>query len=325
MIWLTLPRRTFPGSDFPAAFAHHYRARVAQVLSQDDWRARSLAHERRVDASVAAHIHRRDRGLKHPIDDFLFQYYTYKPSQLRVWHPGVGVVLDGAQERSDWAFYRVDDAGASVDVPAFIERKGEVLELARRLLSVTSERPMQLSCFGMHEWAMAYRTPADEVRHAQLPLRLGHAGTDDVVDSHDLRCTHFDAYRFFTPDAVPRNSAVLERDSQANFEQPGCLHAGMDLYKWAFKLSPLVPSELVMDCFDLAREIRLLDMRASPYDVTSLGHTPVAVETPEGKAEYVRQQRAFADRARPLRQRLLAVLDVPASPRCAPVRATVES
>ena len=30
----------------------------------------------------------------------------------------------------------------------------------------------------------------------------------------------------------------------------------MDLYKWAYKLSPLVPSELVADCFELAREIR---------------------------------------------------------------------
>ena len=92
-------------------------------------------------------------------------------------------------------------------------------------------------------------------------------------------------------------------------EQPGCLHAGMDVYKWAFKLSPLVPSDLVLDAFLLAREIRLLDMQASPYDLGDLGHPPVAIETPEGKAQYLGRQRAFAERSNELRRRLLAVLD----------------
>jgi hypothetical protein len=50
---------------------------------------------------------------------------------------------------------------------------------------------------------------------------------------------------------------------------------GMDVYKWAFKLSPLVPSDLVADAFDLAREIRLLDMQASPYDLRELGYEAV--------------------------------------------------
>ena len=62
----------------------------------------------------------------------------------------------------------------------------------------------------------------------------------------------------------------------------------MDLYKWSYKLSPLVPSELVADCFALAREIRELDMRASPYDLAELGYEPVAVETPAGRPEYAR-------------------------------------
>lgn len=69
------------------------------------------------------------------------------------------------------------------------------------------------------------------------------------------------------------------------------------LYKWAYKLCPLVPSELVAGCFALAREIRALDMRASPYDLADLGYPPVRVETPEGRAEYVTAQRGFAERA----------------------------
>jgi hypothetical protein len=101
-------------------------------------------------------------------------------------------------------------------------------------------------------------------------------------------------------------------------EQPGCLHAAMDCHKWAGKLGPAVPGDLALDSFQLARDVRLLDMQASPYDLTVYGHPPVAIETPEGKAEYVHRQREFAVRAAGLRARLLAVCErlvglVPAS------------
>jgi hypothetical protein len=83
----------------------------------------------------------------------------------------------------------------------------------------------------------------------------------------------------------------------------------MDLYKWAFKLAPFTPSELIADCFELASHIRTLDMRASPYDLTSLGYSPICIETPEGRAEYESLQRDFAAMAAPLRQRLQAVCE----------------
>src|SRR6185312_15611759 len=128
-------------------------------------------------------------------------------------------------------------------------------------------------------------------------------------EAHQIRCTHFDAFRFFTPSAVPRNRLQPTRETQPALEQPGCLHAGMDLYKWAYKLSPATPGELVADCFELAAEIRELDMRASPYDLAGHGYTPVTIETPEGKAEYVAAQRAFAERGAVLRARLLEVCE----------------
>ena len=76
-----------------------------------------------------------------------------------------------------------------------------------------------------------------------------------------------------------------------------------------FSLTPLVCSDLVADCFELAREIRVLDMRASPYDLSDLGYSPVRVETTAGKQEYVEAQRAFAERGSPLRERLIAECD----------------
>jgi hypothetical protein len=98
-------------------------------------------------------------------------------------------------------------------------------------------------------------------------------------------------------------TAVLEH------EQRGCLHANMDLYKWAFKLAPFTPSDLIADCFALARDIREIDMRASPYDLGSLGFEPIMIETTEGRTDYERHQRTFTARGEPLRARLLAVCE----------------
>jgi hypothetical protein len=189
-----------------------------------------------------------------------------------------------------------DTVGVTAD---YLATRLDTVEFIADLVHATAQRPARLNCFGLHEWAMVYRAP--EVRHEQVPLRLGGAGTDAVVESMPLRCSHFDAYRFFTAEAAPRNVEQLTRRDQVAHEQPGCLHAAMDLYKWSFKLGPLIDSELVQDCLDLAADARELDMRASPYDLTGYGFDPITIETPAGRAEYVRAQQDVADRAAPLR------------------------
>lgn len=78
-----------------------------------------------------------------------------------------------------------------------------------------------------------------------------------------------------------------------------------DLYKHAFRLSPLICSDLVADCFELAWDVRVLDMRAAPYDLADLGFAPVRIETAEGKAAYAEAQREFAERSAPLRNQLI--------------------
>ncbi|MFY1669050.1 3-methyladenine DNA glycosylase [Plantactinospora sp. WMMB334] len=280
-------------------------ARTA-VLDAARWRARRRAHERRVDAWLAPHLARRGTGERHPVEDFLFTYYSHRPAQLRRWHPGAGVVLRDADPAEFGRDYRADSAGLTLDTAAVRHRRGDSVEWIRTLLARTASRPGQFGCFGMHEWAMVYRQTQAEVRHDAWPLRLSPEQTARVVEGNRIRCSHFDAYRFFTAPARPLNLLTPSRETQHENEQPGCLHANMDLYRWAYKLSPLVPSELVADAFALAREIRTLDMRASPYDLTALGHPPVRVETPEGRAEYAAAQRGFAERAAPLRARLLA-------------------
>ncbi|MCW2608483.1 MAG: hypothetical protein JWO60_3176, partial [Frankiales bacterium] len=60
------------------------------------WQARRSAHEARVDAWTEPVRERAARGQAHPVEDFLFTYYSHKPSRLRRWSPGAGVVLAGA-------------------------------------------------------------------------------------------------------------------------------------------------------------------------------------------------------------------------------------
>ena len=278
-------------------------------LSEHDWRAREAAHAARVDALTAGHRGRRDRGEKHPVVDFLFEYYGHTPGKLRRWHPGPGVVLEGAasSERAGWKHMRAQADDVVLDQDAFLEHRGRTVGFVRALLERTLEQPAQTGCFGLHEWAMVYRQP-EERRHQSWALRLGAEGTDAVVEAGTLRCTHFDATRFFTPEATPRNVHSPGRETQLDHEQPVCLHAGMDLYKWAFKLAPAVSSELTLQAFELALQLRTLDMQASPYDLRDLGYEPVAIETPDGRREYAERQREFSVRANELRVAMLIEL-----------------
>lgn len=270
------------------------------VLTAEEWTPLRDAHQARVDELVGDHLARASAGRAHPVIDFLFTYYSFRPAALRRWHPGYGVVLTGnaAREYRKFAGYLAIDDGVTVD-PAQLDKRRATLAFTAELLDATASRPAQLGCFGLHEWAMVYRT--EDVRHGSVPLRLGNAGTDDVVESMQLRCSHYDAFRFFTPEAMPRNAIQLTRETQRRTEQPGCLHANMDLYKWCYKLVPLMDSALLLRCFELAYDARELDMRASPYDLADYGYSPIRIETPQGRAEYVRSQTDLADRGHTLR------------------------
>jgi hypothetical protein len=289
------------------------------ILSEAEWLARRQAHETRVRLWTDPHQERAARGEKHPVEDFLFEYYRFRPSWLKRWHPGPDVVLlgDAARDFLRWPEYQEAEGGASpergegvmLNVAAFDAKRRDSLAWILNLLRATAERPPQFACFGLHEWAMVYRQTPEEVRHNAWPLRFTPEETARIVEAQPVRCSHFDAFRFFTAPARPLNKLQPERATTAQFEQRGCLHANMDLYKWAFKLAPFTPSELTADCFALARDIRETDMRASPYDFQKLGYAPIRIETPEGRAEYETHQRSFAERSQPLRARLIALCE----------------
>jgi hypothetical protein len=277
-------------------------------VDEAEWRERDAAHVSRTEAWTTPRLERRSRGIKHPVDDFMFDYYPYSPSRLTSWHPGHGIELRGDVRRFlQHPAYRRTDSGATTDI-AHLAPKRDRLKLATRILKGTTARAPQLGCFGMHEWAMVYGLEQEQVRHEALPLRLSPAEIKDAVDGVGLRCTHIDAFRFFTDEATSLNSLTPTRATQPDLEQPGCLHAAMDLYKYAQWFHPFISSELTADCFENARRARELDMRASPYDVTSFELAPIRVETPDGRREYVEEQRALMETTEPLRARVLTVL-----------------
>jgi hypothetical protein len=298
------------------------------VLTAAEAAAARAAHEERADALTAAHRERKRRGEKHPVEDFLFTYYPFSPARLRRWHPGwrvgyekaadldvegrpVIADVDGTGRRSWYVDSPGPDGTRRADVERYLAERADALSFMTRLLrasTLTRRRP-EFGCFGLHEWAMVHRVPEGGQRHEDLPLRLTPAETDAVVKRENLICSHLDAFRFFTPSAAPRNALEPTRATQVDNDNPACLHVGMDLYKWAMKLTPLLPSALVLDCFEHARSTRVLDMEASPYDVRPLGYGVVPIETPRGKAEYVRRQRELAAGADLLRERILAELE----------------
>lgn len=248
----------------------------------------------------------------HPVEDFLFEYYPYALALLEKWHPGCGIVLEWASPSlpapfSDRCYSMA--GGCFFADPALISAKErERLGWIRELLAATRDRAPNFACHGLHEWAMVYR--GKEVRHEKTtPLRLPQSEIDALVESRSICCSHHDAFRFFANDARPMNRLQPSLKSRIAMEQPGCVHANMDLYKWAAKSMPWTGSELLVDCFELATALRDLDMRASPYDLTAWGRAPVCIETAEGRRNYEIEQRQLAEKAVPLRARLIAGLD----------------
>jgi hypothetical protein len=234
---------------------------------------------------------------------------------LEFWQPGCGVALEwpeptisptplaGFSERH----YSVVDGFLVADPRRLSEKERQRLGWILELLEATRNRIPNFACHGLHEWAMVYG--GKEVRHeSTTPLRLPQTEIDAFVKSRAIACSHHDAFRFFAADAKPMNRLQPTLDSRMTLEQPGCVHANMDLYKWAAKSMPWIGTSLLLDCFELAMELRDLDMRASPYDLSAWGREPIRIETAEGRRIYETEQRRLALPASELRERLMVAL-----------------
>ncbi|MBV7363559.1 3-methyladenine DNA glycosylase [Actinomycetaceae bacterium TAE3-ERU4] len=298
---------------------HNVQVSDLSLLPSEIWFPRARKHLEHAQTLGKGRRYRALRGLKEPVSDFLWEYYGIKPRQLEIWHPGVGVaILEPESEKKEPAFvwndlahrrwYQVISSSQgralTFDVNTWVEERGRGIKFMAELLRAVNSRKPFLGCLGLHEWAMVYE---GKPRHP-LPLRLGAKGSDELTRSLPVRCTHFDAFRFFTDSARPLNAYQPTSEGVVSMEQPGCLHQNMDLLRYCLKLGPLVPGEVLLRAFEFALEIRTLDMAASPYDCSSSGLQPVKIETAEGKAKYIEQQRDFYERGLRLREELISLL-----------------
>lgn len=280
-----------------------------QVLEEEQWQALAAEHEGVVGPYVDAYRKRRDCRETHPVHDFLFAYYQTNRTVLRRWRPAAHQRLRGESAKaflSD-ARYREFDGGIGLDREKMEEKEASRLFWLTELIRAARNRPPRFNCFGLHEWAMVYRSA--EIRHETTPLRLSAGALAEVVESSPIRCSHFDAFRFFTPEAAPLNELQPGRDDREANEQFGCIHFNMDLYRWSYKGSPWIGSDLMRECFELALEARELDMRASPYDLSGYGYEAILIETAGGREQYRQEQQRIFQAGQPLAERLLRECD----------------
>lgn len=284
---------------------------IPTLLFATDWQEKARLHRSRAERWTEPARKRRGSQKQDPVEDFLFTYYPFSFAKIEEWHPPIGTSIEWTEPLPNCFRkrpYRKEGRALFADPSLLSDKQMTRLHWLRKLLSSTRDRLPNLACHGLHEWAMVYR--GADVRHSGVvTLRLPQQEIDALVESRPIRCSHFDAFRFFHPEASGFNKlqpTLLERE---NLEQPACIHANMDLYKWCFKAMPWPGSELLLDCFELAMELRDLDMRASPYDLSAFGLEAVKIETPDGRRYYEKEQARLAKASEPLRQRIIDSLD----------------
>jgi hypothetical protein len=258
-----------------------------------------------------AFLARRSLHIKHPVYDFLFTYYPFSPLKLKQWVPALQQTLvlpDDKKENYPWLnnpYFIHKENQVALNSNRFTDSMRGLTQFALTLSENIKERPSRFGCFGLHEWAMVYQLSQEAVRHNGYQLRLSPEVIKQVVDSQSLACTHYDAFRFFTKEAAPKNKFQPDLNSRLEMEQGGCIHANMDLYKWAGKLWPWIGSDFIAKAFLLAVEGRVIDMRASPYDLSKEGFDPICIETEAGRRYYQEAQHHYAFKAATLREEFI--------------------
>lgn len=274
------------------------------------WTSKAGKHAALVAPYTDAFLKRRELQITHPVHDFLFTYYTCSPQKLKQWVPSFEeqlMITPEAHEAHPWLgdyWFQIEQNVLTLNRTKIHDNIRGLAVFVAKLCRNILQRPPRLRCFGLHEWAMVYKSSPDSIRYKGYRLRLSPADLACFVERQTLCCSHYDAFRFFTKEARPLNVLNPTLDTRLEMEQAGCLHANMDLYKWATKLWPWVGSDFMAKAFFLALACRELDMRASPYDLEEEGFAPVCIETEEGRKQYQKEQMQLMERSIPLRKEL---------------------
>eukprot|EP01031_Cornospumella_fuschlensis_P040905 gene40905-49895_t len=242
-------------TQFPSSSALASSELPSSLLEQDQWIVLAKQHKQEMvsllypstDAGASSsdgNWRRRQHLVKdHPIYNFLHRYYRYTTDDLLKYSPGLEVALAGIDPRKPahcsivhCTYMQYDHRNNNI---GFYHKEsirkllassrgkfgGADLVHNRDVLRRTSNKPPFFGCFGLHEWAMLYSGRRVEgsvaaPRHQEnLALRVPQRTIDEVVEGGELKCTHFDAWRFFHPAAQPWNMIpAMSRANQRVFE-----------------------------------------------------------------------------------------------------------
>src|SRR5581483_4243814 len=117
------------------------KAHPSPRIPREIWQPTRAAYLARVRPWADDRLRRMSRQEKHPVHDFLFEYYSFRPAHLCRWTPGFGVVLEDAT-RADvpWAEFVESDTGLSLPAAAFPGHRIAYLRWAVQYLEVTLRR-----------------------------------------------------------------------------------------------------------------------------------------------------------------------------------------
>ena len=277
-----------------------------RVLPADSWRESQTAHEARVDALIRGHLDRARRCRSAPGRGLPLHLLLPAARAAAPLAPGRSGRAAGGRAASGpaWRFHRVVDRTASsrVDV-ARLPRPTRGTPARARPAPAGRDRvaagPVRL----LRAARVGDGLPPGRraVRHAGCRCGSGAAGTDAVVESHRIRCSHYDAFRFFTAAGARRGTrcsrpgtarsrssspAACTRRWTSTSGRTSCCPRRAQSSWWS------TPSSS-------PATIRELDMRASPYDLTALGLRP----RPDRDARGQGRLRRGASAASPSRRR----------------------
>lgn len=280
---------------------------IDQILEEADWLRKRAFHQKAIFPWTQKVRARRRFHTHHPIEDFLLNYYNFPLSYLEKWTPGPFTGLQGKEAKQifpqKWTSQTPDNY-FYIDLNKIRKKEVNRIRWIRELLEAALKNPPIFNCYGLHEWAMVYKTQS--VRHQKTPLRMPLEDLAKVVESQKISCSHYDAFRFFSQRAIPLNTLCPKHDAREKNEQTACIHFNMDLYKWSYKIFPWISSDFIQSAFKLAKKARSIDMQASPYNLEEYDLKPIKIETPKGKLEYIEKQRAIRTEGITLAKQLIS-------------------
>lgn len=203
-------------------------------------------HRERIEELLGKTLYKDEN---HPIYNFLFRYFTFKSSRLFDYSPGCNVrFLPSALDTNKIGSDRVRKLATVIENNIcqvypyenyFTANQISAMKASLRVLYKTYHRPPSFYCFGLHEWAMQYKPEKDNCSSCgllgykqNLSCRVTAREIEQVIESRPLNCTHYDALRYFTPSSKPKNSFhLVDRFDKEKFDQPGCTHVHMDLFR----------------------------------------------------------------------------------------------